>query len=242
MKPLIQYCSGVIKAIQAQYETTAVIGHNATSGSAREKLILDFLVAHTPQMTNVLSGVIFDSFNNYSKQQDIVLVQRSMPRLPFANGCDLIFQEGVAATFEIKTNIQPSTFESIGENIQSIKRLKPSSLGGVRLGELDVPRGRILCSVLTYGGGSFRSISERLESLPEEQKPDIYFDLSKGILIKNESFLLLKPATSQYQEIPDPAEGLAHFLRILIKYAGTIDMKSVKWEDYIYSAPPTTST
>lgn len=233
MKPLIEYCTGAVKSLRAHYETTNVLGHSATSGAAREKLIQDFLISHIPQMTSVLSGVIFDSKGSRSKQQDIVLVHKSMPRLPFASGSDLIFQEGVAATFEIKTRIHPSTLGKIGENIASVKSLTPSSLGGARLGDLDFPHGIILCVILTYGGAPLSKIEEKLRELPENQRPDIYFDLSKGIIIKNEKFLLLEPTTGAHCIIHDAAIGLAHFLRILTKYAGTLEFREVKWGEYI---------
>lgn len=121
MKPLVEYCHGAIKALNAQYEMTNVLKHSATAGTARERLIQDFLVAHLPEMTSVVSGMIVDSNDQRSRQQDIVLMLKSMPRLPFASGHDLIFQEGTVATFEIKTGVTPTVLNDIAINIESVK-------------------------------------------------------------------------------------------------------------------------
>lgn len=189
MKPLVKYCQGAIDALNAQHKMTEVLGHAATSGAARERLIQDFLTSHLPEMTSVVSGVIVDSTGERSKQQDIVLMLKPMPRLAFASGHDLIFQEGTIATFEIKTQITPYILDGIVANIASVKRLVSRTQAGAQLGGLDWPYGRILHVVLTYGGSGLGTIRNRLNTLPETGKPDVYLDLTRGILIKNESLL-----------------------------------------------------
>ena len=82
-KILRQYCEYALTVLNSQFQATKVITHTSTTGTIREQLIKDFLKAHLPELVTVLSGQIFDSENNYSKQQDIVLVMKSMPRLPF---------------------------------------------------------------------------------------------------------------------------------------------------------------
>ncbi|MEX5544661.1 hypothetical protein Q1J68_03540 [Pseudomonas pergaminensis] len=233
MKPLIEYCQGAVKALNAQYEMIRVLGHSVTAGSARERLIQDFLVAHLPEMTSVVSGVIIDSNGRRSKQQDIVLMLKSMPRLPFASGHDLIFQEGTVATFEIKTEITPSVLEAVALNIESVKTLMPTTLEGVQLGDLDWPHARILSVVVTYGGSALESIEHKLTELPEACQPDVYLDLTKGIFIKNEGILFSKEGNSSYLRFDDAAIGLARLLALLSKVTGRLVMRGVKWDAYI---------
>lgn len=233
MKPLVTYCRGAVEALNAQYKMTEVLVHTATVGSARERLIYDFLTSHLPEMTNIVSGVIVDSTGQRSKQQDIVLMLKSMPRLAFASGHDLIFQEGAVATFEIKTQITPSVLNDIANNIASVKSLVPSTLAGAQLGDLDWPYSRVLHVVLTYGGSSLSVINKKLNSLPGVSKPDVYLDLTKGILIKNEGFLFLQSGTEEYLCYKDPAIGLARFLALLSKVTGRMVMRSIKWDAYI---------
>ncbi|MGG4603764.1 DUF6602 domain-containing protein [Paenalcaligenes sp. Me131] len=233
MKPLVKYCRGAVEALNAQYKMTEVLGHAATAGTAREHLIRNFLTSHLPEMTSVVSGVIIDSTGQRSKQQDIVLMLKSMPRLTFASGHDLIFQEGAVATFEIKTQITPSVLNDIANNIESVKSLVPSNLAGAQLGDLDWPYSRVLHVVLTYEGSELSVINEKLNSLPDVSKPDVYLDLTKGILIKNEGFLFLKNGTEEYLCYKDPAIGLARFLALLSKVTGRMVTRSIKWDAYI---------
>ncbi len=233
MKPLVEYCHGAVRSLNAQYEMTRVLGHSVTAGSARERLIQDFLLAHLPEMTSIVSGVIIDSEGRRSKQQDIVLMLKSMPRLPFASGHDLIFQEGAVATFEIKTEITSSILEVISLNIESVKKLTPSTLAAVEFGDLDWPCNRILNAVITYGGSSLENIERTMMTLPEPRRPDVYFDLAKGMLVKNEGVLFSLNGSSSYLMFEDPAVGLARLLTLLSKITGRLVMRGVEWESYI---------
>lgn len=233
MKPLVMYCQGAVKALNAQYEMSNVLCHSATAGSARERLIQDFLIAHLPEMTSVVSGMIIDSDGRRSKQQDIVLMLRSMPRLPFASGHDLIFQEGAVATFEIKTQITQSTLEKIALNIKSVNDLVPSTLEGAQLGDLDWPYARILNVILTYGGSALDAINRKLVELPRDGQPDVYLDLTKGILIKNEGLLFERDGFAPYIKFNGAGEGLARLLALLSKVTGRLVMRGVKWDAYI---------
>lgn len=233
MKPLVEYCHGAVKALNAQYEMTKVLGHSVTAGSVRECLIQDFLIAHLPEMTSVVSGTIVDSRGGRSKQQDIVLMLKSMPRLPFASGHDLIFQEGAVATFEIKTEITPAVLKAIALNIESVKVLVPSTLEGVNMGDLSWPETRILSVVLTYGGSALKNIERKLIELPDAGQPDVYLDLTKGILIKNEGILFSQDGSTPYLRFNDPAAGLARLLALLSKVTGRLVVRGVRWEAYI---------
>ena len=214
---------------------TRVLAHAATSGAARESLIQNFLTDHLPEMTSVVSGVIIDAKGRRSKQQDIVLMAKSMPRLRFASGHDLIFQEGAIATFEIKTSIKSqSIIAEIGDNIRSVKELLPTSLAGVRLGDLSWHYARILTSVLTYDGAQLANIAQWLDGLPASNRPDIYLDLSKGILLKDDgSFDFLHGNTSSnYFIIENAPVGLAHLLTILAQITAAVQIREVKWDEY----------
>lgn len=233
MKPLVEYCHGAVKALNAQYEMTNVLHHPATAGSARERLIQDFLIAHLPEMTSVVSGMIVDSSGRRSKQQDIVLMLKSMPRLSFASGHDLIFQEGTVATCEIKTEITPSVLDDIALNIESVKALAPSTLDGAQLGDLDWPYARILSIVLTYKGAALDSIERKLIELPDAGQPDVYLDITKGILIKNNGLLFSQDGSNSFLMFDNPAIGLARLLALLSKVTGRLVMRGVKWDAYI---------
>lgn len=233
--PLIEYCAGAIAALNVQYDMTKVLGHAATAGSAREALIQNFLIDHLPEMAIVVSGVIVVYTGKRSKQQDIVLMNRVMPRLRFKSGHDLIFQEGAIATFEIKTSIKSNTVvKEIGENIKSVKKLRPTSLGGRRMGDTTWKWGEILSAIITYEGSSLVSIEKRLIELSDDERPDIYLDMSQGVLIKNNGTML--PQDVKYEEYilnKDTARSLAIFLAIMTNVSSALQYREVKWDRYM---------
>ena len=92
-KFLHKYFECALTVLNSQCDATTVLQHKATAGAVREQLIKDFLSDHLPELITVVSGQIVDSSDNYSKQQDIVLLLKSMPRLPFASGSDFIFKK-----------------------------------------------------------------------------------------------------------------------------------------------------
>lgn len=236
MKPLLQYCNGAIRALAAQYEMSKVLGHSPTAGTVRENLIHDFLTSHLPEMTSAVSGVIVDSDGNRSKQQDIVLMLKSMPRLRFNSGHDLIFQEGVVATIEIKTQVTASILAEIARNICSVRKLKPTSLGGTQMGNIDWPWCRILHCAVSYGGSELKTIAHAISILDDDSKPDIYLDLSKGILLRNEGLLFEKIGESEYVVFNDPGEGLARLLLSLSLVTSSYSVREIAWKNYLSEA------
>lgn len=234
MSPLLEYCVGAVDALKAQYAMTKILGHAATAGASREGLIQNFLIDHLPEMTSVVSGVIVDAAGNRSKQQDIVLMQKAMPRLRFASGHDLIFQEGAVATFEIKSTINGSkAIAEIGENIRSVRNLSSTSKAGMRAGDLSWPYARILTAVLTYDGAQLSRVANWLDCIPDNDKPDLYFDLSKGILLRNDGSFDPVESTDQYIAIKDAPLGLARFLTILARITAAVQVRTVMWKEYI---------
>jgi len=187
-------------------------------------------------MTSAVSGVIVDADGNRSKQQDIVLMLKSMPRLRFNSGHDLIFQEGVVATIEIKTQVTASLLAKIAKNICSVRKLKPTSLGGTQMGNIDWPWCRILHCVVSYEGSELKAIAQAISSLDENSKPDIYLDLTKGILLRNEGLLFEKTGESEYVVFNDPGEGLARLLLALSIVTTSYSVRDIVWKDYLSAA------
>jgi hypothetical protein len=232
-KSLQRYCESALSILNSQYAATRVLRHNATAGAAREQLIRDFLSNHLPELITVVSGQIIDADDNFSKQQDIVLVLKSMPRLPFANGNDLIFQEGVVATIEIKTTLDTATIKTIGENIASVRSLCSSVGGSAQLGIThNWPANRILTAIVTYGGASLEVLAGSLFTLTDSSKPDLLLDLSKGLLIRDNDLLVQKQSEYEYLLVDNPAEGFKFFLTFLTEITGTLSARGVRWRLY----------
>lgn len=232
-KVLLQYCRNALQVLQSQYQATQLLQHNATAGSVREQLIKDFLVEHLPELITVVSGQIFDAKDQFSRQQDIVLVLKSVARLPFASGNDLIFQDGVVATVEIKTTLNTSVLTSIAENIKSVRALISSVGASAQLGITHSwPANKILTSIITYGGASAATIGTALSALDDDAKPDLLLDLNGGLHVRNHGLLAAKIGSSDYLYEPNAAKGFMTFLIFLIEITGTVSARGVLWRNY----------
>lgn len=232
-KTLQRYCEAAVSILNSQYEATKVLHHAGTVGSIREQILRDFLSAHLPELITVVSGQIFDSKGNYSKQQDIVLVLKSMPRLPFASGIDLIFQEGVVATIEIKTILNSDALKMCGENIASVRKLESSVVATAAMGIThNWPLSRIITAVVTYGGDNLELVASMLTVMNDNGRPDLLLDLSKGLLVQNHGLLLPKNGNAEYLHINNPAEGFKFLLTFLSEVTGTLSARGVLWRNY----------
>lgn len=229
-----RYCEGALKMLQCQFESTKILQHNSTAGSIREQIIKDFLSNHLPELITLVSGQIFDSSDNYSRQQDIVMVLKSMPRLPFASDNDLIFQEGVISTIEIKTILNSLVLKTIGENISSVRALKSNVGASAQMGIThNWPSNKILTSIVTYGGSKLVSHLDQLAELDINQKPDLLLDLSQGLLIRNHGLLVQEQKGTEYLLVDSPAEGFKLFLTFLTEITGTLSARGVLWRNYL---------
>lgn len=229
-----RYCDAAVEALRAQYEMTKVIGHNASMGASREGILRDFLAAHLPEMTSPVTGVVFDSKGAYSRQQDIVFVLKSFPRLPFASGVDLIYVEGVVATVEIKTVVNPSVWPAIAENLKAVRALTPSSLGSTTMGNLDAwDETQIFCAVVTYGGAPLDTMRKTILGSAVEGWPDVYLDFEKGMLVRNFEVLIPDGDGEDFVEIQGAGGAFAHFLTYLTKITGQLVLRGVAWDAYL---------
>ncbi|HHG3370011.1 DUF6602 domain-containing protein [Vibrio parahaemolyticus] len=234
MKILEKYCEAAVSSLNAEYDKSKVVKHSATSGAIREGQIKDLLEKHLPSLVHVVSGQVFDSNDNYSKQQDIVLVHKSMPRLQFDSNLDLIFIEGVVATVEIKTHVSPSTMQSIGDNFRSVRALTTSVTSQSALSvNPNYSRSHILCALVTFTGAKFPSMQTVVSDLASGEKPDLLLDLSKGLLVINNGTILPKdPNFDDYIEIKGASKGLARFILILTEVTGALISRQVNWGSY----------
>ena len=156
-----------------------------------------------------------------------------MPRLPFASGSDLIFQEGVVATIEIKTTLNNAALSSIGSNIQSVRALLPSIGASSQMGITHSwPHSKVLTTVVTYGGAAIETLVPSLVALDESARPDLVLDLSKGLLVKNHGFLLPIQDDFDYLFVNNPGEVFKFFLTFLTEITGTLSSRGVLWRQY----------
>jgi hypothetical protein len=234
-KALHRYCEAALAVLNSQFTATKVLKHKGTLGSVREQIIKDFLTAHLPELIAVRAGQIVDSEDNYSQQQDVVLTLKSVPRLPFASGIDLIFQEGVVATIEVKTRLDTDALNGIATNIKSVRELKANIGSSAQMGmNHRWPQHQILTAIVCYEGMDFDALSASLHALDERARPDLVLHLTKGLMVKNHGLLAPQhPPQFDYVIYSEAAaEGFKLFLTFLTEITGTISARGVNWRKY----------
>jgi len=79
--------------------------HPVNLGSAREALISNFLSTNLTELISFHTGEIFDTFDQYSGQLDIVLHPKSSPKLNLFGAINLFPLETVLAAIEVKSTL-----------------------------------------------------------------------------------------------------------------------------------------
>lgn len=228
------YCHSAIQVLDAQFAVSAAMTHGSSLGMIREQAIRDFLENHLPTLVSVVSGQVFDADGTRSTQQDVVIVLKSVPRLPFASGIDLIYADGVVATVEVKSSLSGPVLKSAGEGIKSVRSLVPKIMGTTAIGVSHRwPSTRILSAVVAYGGSSLSTLATVVDAMTPETRPDLVLDLKQGLLIRNEGLLVDNQGSSaSYLVIDGPAEGFMMFLTFLTEITGTLAHRMVDWRAY----------
>jgi hypothetical protein len=228
------YCANAIKILGAQFDASSALTHGASLGSVREQAIRDFLEGHLPSLVRIVSGQVFDSSDSRSTQQDVILTLKNVPRLPFANGIDLVYADGVVATIEIKSSLSGPVLKSIGDGIRSVRALKPVIWSTSSLSvSHSWPPARILSAIVTYAGTSLDVLKTVLATMDDTSRPDLILDLSKGLLIQNHGFLVARQNVEDYVMVPNPADGFMYFLTFLTEITGTLGSRGVNWRSYL---------
>jgi len=200
-KILDKHFESIRETLLKKFETSKIIKHPGTVGSVRELFIREFLQSHLPDNLRITSGIIFDSKDNFSKQQDLVLYRTNFPKLDFGmSAVDLLFAEGVLATIEVKSNLTVSNIETVLKNILSVKKLQKSILGSTGIGVThNFPLTKILSVVFAYNGSELNQIKDEIGVIwinhwdeDFDKLPDMVIVLNRGILIRNSGELLPK--------------------------------------------------
>ena len=142
--------------------------------------------------------------------------------------------DGVVATIEAKTRVDGDALKSIGENFASVRRMVPATSGVyAQMGvNHNWPQGRVLTAVVTYGGMSLASVDEALNQMDPSHIPDLFLDLSKGILVRNHGLLIPPQGEALYSPFEGAAAAFEAFLIFLTEITGTLAARGVSWRKY----------
>jgi len=122
----------VTKVLTSESDLVSKLLHHAVElGNAREALVRGILERFVPSIYEIGTGQIVDCAGNYSKQIDVVIARRDVPRLLLPSGAKVFLAESVVAAIEVKTELNAKTLREALDNCASVRDLK------IRLDDLD---------------------------------------------------------------------------------------------------------
>lgn len=110
------------------------IEHAQLSGESREHALVALLRKYLPQRVGVDRGLVIDAHGDVSRQQDVVIFDRTVGTVFEVNGVKYYPCESVIAVGEVKAHIESSdNMRDALEKIHSVKVLDRSNSGTNRL-------------------------------------------------------------------------------------------------------------
>ena len=139
-------------------------GHSIHLGTPREWFVRQFLSDHLSEAVAIGSGEIVDcdsKAGDFSQdkakeerrnQSDIVIYERTSPRIYFGGGIHGFLAESVIATIEVKSNLTCDELRKSIKSARNIKRLKAGDRSATPLRDQGYRPPAILNFVVAYGG------------------------------------------------------------------------------------------
>lgn len=115
-------------------DLSKLIGHNLSSGEAREEALKGFLKSNLPQRADLSSGFVIDRNGKQSKQIDVIIYDRNYGSYFSIGGANFFPCEIVMAVGEVKSDVS-STDKLIDalEKIKSVKELDRGNSGNTEI-------------------------------------------------------------------------------------------------------------
>jgi hypothetical protein len=201
---------GLQNQMVAQLNTNReFILHPGSKGDSLENVWIEWLRKYLPNRYCVDKAIVVDSNGELSDQLDLVIYdQHHTPFVFTQNGIIYIPAEGVYAVFEVKPDFQgrvgeDNFFEYAGKKIESVRRLKRTSVSMINAGRKSEARpltkivGGILASTNSYTHTNNNTIESHLKSLKGLQTIEMGCAVDYGSFfvnykgeedIKNENF------------------------------------------------------
>lgn len=115
--------------MKADFQASSVISHNLSKGESRERHVIHtYLKRYLPPKYGITSGIVIDSYGNSSRQQDIIIYDRSNAMPLFADSENMELQtmvpiENVFAIIEVKTTLDAASISDSFDKFDSVCKL-----------------------------------------------------------------------------------------------------------------------
>jgi hypothetical protein len=173
----------VAKRIRADFEESGHTKHHGSRGTEREEIVAKFLDLYVPGTVEVVHNAEIVSIDGeVSKQCDIVIVDRSVPRLRDIRSHRIIPVECVYGVIEVKTRLNGPELADACAKIATIRRLPRKSY--TQGGWTPLP---IFGHVFAFNSIRMKTLSERLlkwcADNPRDVHPDGVWVVDSGMLV-----------------------------------------------------------
>ena len=136
----------------AQYNIPSITGHTLHKGNPREAFVKEFLEHHLPSLVDIGTGEIIDKDSKPGEsrnQHDIVVFQKTYPKLDFGGNTQGFLIESVNATIEVKSLIDKEQICQAVRASYRVKHLKKGGQSGITIGN---PHNSLFSGVVAYAG------------------------------------------------------------------------------------------
>jgi hypothetical protein len=125
MNPIHRVVQNRVDSLVAQSDAAGAVQHHGTTGSLREKYLIDFLIDLIPKGLSITSGVVCDSNGKVSRQSDIIVYDDTiLPNISMTESVSIIPVETVHLTVEVKSTLRANVFQQIEEFRESFNELE----------------------------------------------------------------------------------------------------------------------
>jgi hypothetical protein len=184
--------ASVAQRIRADFESSAKTQHRGSRGTEREEILKHFLSLYLPGTVDVIHNAeIISVDGGISPQCDIVIVDRSTPRLQDMTSHRIVPAECVYGVVEVKSRLSGPELKDACSKIARVKQLTRNAYVDdpscyLAIGGQTYAIAPVFGLVFAYGGIQLSTLAKRLMDWcldnPPETHPDGVWIVDKGIL------------------------------------------------------------
>ena len=168
--------------------------HSGENGRNKEDILLNFLRSHLPQRYSIGTGFIFDTNNEKSNQNDLIIYDSFWSNMLFPDNVSQMFPiESVYGIIEVKSTLNQTELRS---TIQKAKKIKKMPAKGISREIGNSGFKEPLYSIFAYDSIDLANLKSQLEEeykdTPLNERIDFIIILNKGLFYTGNYFDVVK--------------------------------------------------
>jgi len=118
-----------VDSLVAQSNAAGAVQHAGTTGSLRERYLIDFLEDLIPKGLSITSGVVCDANGETSRQTDIIVYDAAiLPDMEMIDSISIVPVEAVHLTAEVKSTLRTDALQQVRDFRSSFNKLEAAFL------------------------------------------------------------------------------------------------------------------